>query len=127
MYKKKFRNKFFKFKLIDGNYDKPGKIHALLGVSTWVKIIESEIVRSSDHMAIAHKSKLGYIVLANEKNPYKVQNPYMGAVARGALIKALTEIIQKWLCDSFSQWKSERKGTQNLRHNINFSCRSTRL
>lgn len=47
----------------DENFCKSGKINALLGVGVWIRIIEPEIIQSSDKRAIAHKSKLGYIVL----------------------------------------------------------------
>lgn len=44
--------------LADKDFNKPGKIHVLLGVGSWIKLIESEILRSSDGNSIAHKPKL---------------------------------------------------------------------
>lgn len=43
-------------KLADNQYNKPGKINALLGVGIWIQIIESEILRSKDLRSIAHKT-----------------------------------------------------------------------
>lgn len=79
----------------DKNYNKPGKIHALFGIGIWIRIIESEIIHSRDKSAIAHKSKLGYIIFANERDPYQVQTPYIGAIAKGASIQGLMQIIHK--------------------------------
>lgn len=94
-------------KLADKNYHKPGKIHALLGVEIRIQIIEQEIVRSKDRAAIAHKTKLGHIVFANIKDPYQSQNPYIGAITKGASIRELTKIIQKlWEIEDIPNEKS---------------------
>lgn len=82
-----------KGQLADEDYHKSGKIHVLLGAGIWIRIIEPEIIRSSDQMTIAHKSKLGYIILGNEIDPYQIQRPYIGAVLKGVTLRKLTEII----------------------------------
>lgn len=96
--------------LADENYFKPGTIHALLGISVWIKIIQSNLFHSNDNRAIAHKSKLGYIVFSNDKDPYESENPYIGAVGRGVSLKALSEIMQKlW---EIEEIPNERKRTK---------------
>lgn len=81
--------------LADKEFNKPGKIHALLGVSSWIKLIEPEILRSNDGNSIAHKTKLGYVILENPQNPYQIEQPCIGAVARGPSIKKLMELMQR--------------------------------
>lgn len=41
--------------LADDQYNKPGKIDALLGVGIWIKIIEPKILKNNQ--SIAHKTK----------------------------------------------------------------------
>lgn len=67
----------------------------LLGVGAWIRIIELEILRAHDNLTIAHKSKLGCIIMGNLEDPYKNQNPYIGAVSKDVPLKQLTEIIQR--------------------------------
>lgn len=82
-------------KLADEQYQRPGKIHLLLGVGCWIKIIQSEIIKSKDGHSLAHKTKLGYIILADHTDPYQVEQPYIGAVNRGASYQNLMKSIQK--------------------------------
>lgn len=81
--------------LADENFNKSGKINALLGVGIWIQIIEPEILRAKDKLAIAQKTKLGYVIFENEDDPYSKVIPYIGSVKKGTPIKKLTEIIQK--------------------------------
>lgn len=96
--------------LADENFNKSGKINALLGVSIWIKIIEPEILRSDDKLAIAHKTKLGYVIFKNEEDPYTRVKPYIGSVKKGSSIKKLREIIQKlWQIEEIPDLKARTK------------------
>lgn len=79
--------------LADESYNLPGKIHLLLGVGCWIKIIEPEIRRAKDGRSLAHKTKLGYIILADHTDPHKVEQPYIGAVSKGATYQGLMKLI----------------------------------
>lgn len=83
-----------KGKLADENFNRPGKINALLGVGIWIRIIEPGVIRSQTSMAIAHKTKLGYVILENEKDPYQTQEPCIGSVLKGASVKKLMELME---------------------------------
>lgn len=90
--------------LADENYNKSGKIHAFLGVGIWIQIIEPGIIKSKDKLAVAHQTMLGYIILENNEDPYKSQNPYIGSVMKGPSIKNLMEIMQKlWQVEEVPQ------------------------
>lgn len=52
-----------KNQLADKHYNQPGKIHVLLGVGIWIRIIKNGLIKSEDQTAVLHNSKLGYIVL----------------------------------------------------------------
>lgn len=41
----------------------------LLGVRTWIKIVQPEIIRSTDSLAIPQSTKLGYVIFQAEKEP----------------------------------------------------------
>lgn len=86
---------YLKGKLADENYNKCGKIHALLGVGIWIQIIEPGLLRAKNNLAVAHQTKLGYVIFENREDPYQLENPYIGSVIKGASIKKLSEIIQK--------------------------------
>lgn len=80
--------------LADEEYNKPGKINALLGVGIWVKIIEPEVLRMGK-FAIAQKTKLGYVIFESRQDPYVVEEPYIGSISKGASVKKLMEMIQR--------------------------------
>lgn len=81
--------------LADENYNKKGKIHALLGAGIWIKIIEPEIVKSEDQLAVAHNSKLGYIILESRMKLNK-SIPYIGTVTKKKESNIrLMQLIQK--------------------------------
>lgn len=93
-----------KGKLADEKYDKPGKIQALLGVSSWIQIIKTGVLRSRDGTSIAHDTKLGYVILENSKDPYHIEQPCIGAVSKGPSIKKLMNAIQKlWQVEEVPQ------------------------
>lgn len=54
--------------LADVDYYKAGKIDALLGVGIWIQVIKAEMIRSSDELALAHKTKLGFVIFENIEN-----------------------------------------------------------
>lgn len=75
-----------KNELAGTNFDKHGKINALLGVGIWIQIIEPEILKYKDE-AIAQRTKLGYVIMENRENPYKIVKPYIGAIVKATSIK----------------------------------------
>lgn len=84
------------------------KINALLGVGIRIKIIEPEILRSKNKLAIAHKTKLGYVIFENKEDPYKQVIPYIGSVKKGLPIRRLAEIVQKlWEIEVIPKCKTE--------------------
>lgn len=60
---------FNNLSLADPTYATPSEIEALLGVRTWIKIVQPEIVRSADNLAIAQSTKLGYVIFQAEREP----------------------------------------------------------
>lgn len=97
-------------KLADENYDKPGKIHVLLGVSCWIHIIKPKILRSPEGRSIAHDTKLGYVIFETNIDPYTSENPYIGAISKGPSIKRLMDIMQKlWQVEEVPQQRKRTK------------------
>lgn len=82
-------------RLADPNYNQPGRIHVLLGVSSWIQIIKPGIFRSQDGTSIAQETRLGYVVFENSTDPYQQERPYIGAIAKGQSLNKLMEIIQR--------------------------------
>lgn len=97
-------------KLADENYNQPGKINALLGVGIWIKIIEPQLLRSPIINSIAHQTKLGYVILEDESDPYQGIQPHIGSLTKGPSMKKLMEVIQKlWQIEEIPE---ERKRTK---------------
>lgn len=69
-----------KGRLADENYNKNGKIHAQLGVGIWIKIIEPGIIKLKNALVVAHQTKLGYVILENNEDPYQLEKPYIGSI-----------------------------------------------
>lgn len=86
---------YLKEELADPNYDRPGKIQVLLGVSSWIRIIKARISKSPDKTSIAHETKLGYVIFENSTDPYQPEQPYIGAITPRPSIKKLIDVIQK--------------------------------
>lgn len=92
--------------LADDQFDQPGRIDALLGVGIWIQIIEAGIIKASNNQVVAQKTKLGYVIFGNEADPYKNQDPYIGAISKGPSIKELTDTIQRlWEIEELPQEK----------------------
>lgn len=104
-----------KGRLADEQFNKSGKIQALLGAGIWIQIIKSGLLKSSDGLAVAHKTKLGYVILENREDPYHNQQPYIGSVARGSSVKDLLNIMQKL-------WEVEELPIQTKRTKEEESC-----
>lgn len=83
-------------KLADPKYNQPGKIEALLGVGVWIKVIESNILRSPDELSIAQQTKLGYVVFSMENDPYQLLNPYIGSITTQESTEELLNQIRKF-------------------------------
>lgn len=63
-------NKYGEFSnlpLADPQYGSPGEIDALFGLGIWIKILDNGIVRSSDSLAVAQKSTLGWVIYQTEQ------------------------------------------------------------
>lgn len=96
--------------LADKDYNQPGKINALLGVGIWIKIIEPEIIKTKDSLAIAQRTKLGYVIFENQHNPYDAEKPYIGSISKGASVRKLMEIIQKlWEVEEIPQQRKRSR------------------
>lgn len=80
--------------LADDHYNRPGKIHALLGVSIWIKIIKAGIIKSDDRSTIAHNSKLGYIIL-HSGPPKPGASPFIGSITKADEHRDLMDQIKK--------------------------------
>lgn len=89
------RWKNLKGKLADKYYNKPGQIHALLGAGIWIQIIEPGIIHSTDKLAIAHNSKLGYIILESRRTNSYPCSPLIGHLDKGESNEKLMKHIQK--------------------------------
>lgn len=87
--------KGIKDNLADAEYNKPGKINALLGLGLWIKIAESEILKSPSSNAMAQKTKLGYVIFKTNENPYETQHPYVGSVITQESTDELSKQIRK--------------------------------
>lgn len=84
-----------KGKLADKYYNKPGQIQALLGARIWIQIIEPGIIHSIDKFAIAHNSKLRYIIFDSRgTSPYSY-SPLIGHLDKGKSNEKLMKHIQK--------------------------------
>lgn len=102
---------YLKGNLADEQYNKEGKIHVLLGAGVWIEIIESGIIKSEN--AVAHQTKLGYIILENNENPYEKETPYIGQITKGPSIKNLMNIMQKlWEIEEIQGIKTRTKEEQ---------------
>lgn len=102
-----------KSELADKNFNKPGKINALLGVTSWISIIEPEIRRSQDGQSIAHKTKLGYVILEKPPELNHITQPRIGAVIKGPSIAKLMEMMQKlWEVEEIPQQSKRTKEEQ---------------
>lgn len=96
--------------LADENYNKPGKVQALLGVGIWIQVIESGVIRSANKQAVAHKTKLGYVILENEENSFIDTNPFIGSINKGVSMKQLMSQIQKlWEIEEIPTIKKRSK------------------
>lgn len=94
----------------DDKYDQPGVINALLGVGIWIQIIEPGIIRNRNNNAVAHQTKLGYVIFENRDDPYQIEEPYIGAISKGPSIKKLSELMQKlWEIEELPQQKVRTK------------------
>lgn len=82
-----------KDELADPHYHQAGTIKALLGITIWIRIIESEVIKGNS--TIAHKTKLGYVILGTESDPYNNERPYIGSITKGETFDNLSTIIQK--------------------------------
>lgn len=125
---------YLKGHLADEDYNKPGKIHALLGAGIWIQIIEPGLVKSDDRLAVAHNSKLGYIILESRRNPYIPVIPYIGSITKGESNKRLMEQIQRlWEIEEvprITKRTPEEELCENVFANEHsrdplFECRST--
>lgn len=81
--------------LADAEYNKPGKIHALLGVEIWIQIIEPQIIHSKTKKAMAQKTKLGYVIFDADNDPYRLENPYVGSILQQNSVTELINQIKK--------------------------------
>lgn len=108
--------------LADEDYDKPGKVQVLLGVSSWIGIIKPGILRTNDGSSIAHETKLGYVILENSADPYAVEQPYIRAITKGPSIKKLLEVMQKlWQIEEVPQ-KTKRTVEEDRCEEIFVNC-----
>lgn len=71
--------------LADPNFDRPGRIDALLGVNIWANILRPEINRFNDSI-IAQNTKLGWVIFGSSPPRYG-----MGIRRRAYLSAVLTE------------------------------------
>lgn len=81
--------------LADAKYNFPGKIHALLGISIWIQIVEPEIIRAQNQNAMAQKTKLGYVIFEATDDPYQLEKPYIGSILEQNSVNELNSQIQK--------------------------------
>lgn len=103
-----------KGQLADENYNKCGKIHALLGVGVWIQIIEPEIFKTPDNLAVAQKTLFGYVIFENEEDPYQIEKPYIGSILKGESIKKLMEMIKKlWETEEIPETSRRTKEEEN--------------
>lgn len=57
---------FTSLPLADPNFHVTGDIEALFGINIWIKIVQSNIIRSGDDLVLAQDTKLGYIIVQSE-------------------------------------------------------------
>lgn len=101
--------------LADDQYTRSSKINALLGVETWIQIVEPEILKSTNGMTIAQKTKLGYVIFERERDPYQLQHPYIGAISKRPSIKELLDQMRKL-------WEIEEIATERKRTDTEVKC-----
>lgn len=96
-----------KDKLADPNYNQPGKIHALLGLGTWIKIVEPGILKSKMTNAMAQNTKIGYVIFKTNEDPYQLEDPYIGSITEQESTTELIKQIQKlWELEKLESGKS---------------------
>lgn len=101
--------------LADKNYHRPGKIDMLLGVSFWIQIVDANVERSQDGLAVAQATKLGYVIFQVEENPYTLVKPYIGTIVEQIptqedekiSIQELSNLLEKF-------WQVENVPTKTL-------------
>lgn len=99
-----------KHQLADEHYSKPGKVQALLGVGIWIQIIDSGVIKSENKLAVAHKTKLGYVILENEEASFRYSNPFIGSINKVVSLKQLMNQIQKlWEIEEIPTIKKRSK------------------
>lgn len=60
---------FKALQLADPHYGIPNEVEALFGMRVWIQILLPNVIRTSDHAAIAQSTKLGYVVMQAGKQP----------------------------------------------------------
>lgn len=71
-------------------------------------------MRAKGYKGIAQKTKLGYVIFENQKDPYTNVHPYIGSITVAPTIRELNDTIQKlWHMEELPQKKvwSEEEGT----------------
>lgn len=101
--------------LADSSYNQPGQIEALLGVGIWIQIMEPDILKDENNQALAQNTKLGYVIFENQRDPYQIGNPYIGAISKGASIEQLSAAIHRL-------WEIEELPKQKFRSDEEKMC-----
>lgn len=99
-------------KLADEHFNKPGKIHVLLGVGMWIKVIKPGFIRSDNKLA--HESKLGYIVLQGSESAQR-DCTFIGSVLKTERHNQLMDQIKKL-------WEIEEVPTKKKRTREEDQC-----
>lgn len=100
--------------LADNKYNEPGKINALLGLDVWIQIVEPHIIKATTKLAIAQKTKLGYVIFEAE-NPYRIEKPYIGSIIQQDPTDELLTQVKK-------MWELEKVTTQRFITNEEKLC-----
>lgn len=87
---------FLKESLADRNFDQPGTISALLGVNVWIQIIEPEVLKSRDKKGIAHKTKLGFVIMESSNDSVSKLSPIIGSVRTDNSMSLLLKQMQRF-------------------------------
>lgn len=64
-------DQFKHLNLADQNYGIPATIDALFGISIWIKILETGVIKSPDGLAAAQHTSLGWVIYQREIENYK--------------------------------------------------------